>query len=95
MDTEGQAGPSLTPGRLGEILAALGGRIEDTDQVVELLQKAVDLAHDIIPGADSCCVTIDFDGSTYTATSLRVPPGRLALTWNWTPPTTATRDPLA
>lgn len=68
MDTEGQAGPSLTPGRLGEILAALGGRIEDTDQVVELLQKAVDLAHDIIPGADSCGVTIDFDGSTYTAT---------------------------
>ncbi|MBY6367279.1 GAF and ANTAR domain-containing protein [Rhodococcoides corynebacterioides] len=68
MDTEGQARSSLTPARLGEILGALGSRIEDTDQVVELLQRAVDLAHDIIPGADSCGVTIDFDGATYTAT---------------------------
>ncbi len=67
MDTEGRAEGGLTPERLGEIVGSLGRRIEDTDELGELLQRSVDLAHDVIRGADSCGVTIDYDGTTYTA----------------------------
>ena len=67
MDSDGRAEGGLTPARLGEIVGSLGRRLEDSDQLGELLQRSVDVAHDVIGGADSCGVTIDYAGATYTA----------------------------
>ncbi|MGB7362840.1 MAG: GAF and ANTAR domain-containing protein [Rhodococcus sp. (in: high G+C Gram-positive bacteria)] len=67
MDTEGRSEGGLTPARLRDVVETLGRRIEDTDQLAELLQRSVDLAHDLIAGAESCGVTIDYNGATYTA----------------------------
>ncbi|MDF2470074.1 MAG: hypothetical protein K0Q61_2446, partial [Rhodococcus erythropolis] len=57
----------LTASAVRELLAALGGSIGDEDELVVLLQRAVEIANDAIEGADSIGVTIDLAGQTYTA----------------------------
>lgn len=57
----------LTARAVRELLAALGGSIGDEDELVVLLQRAVEIANDAIDGADSIGVTIDLAGQTYTA----------------------------
>lgn len=55
------------PGSLAAMLVALGGSIADEDDLVVLLQRVVDVAHEVIDGADRATITIDLGGRTYTA----------------------------
>lgn len=57
----------LTASTVRDLLVALGGTVGDEDELVVLLQRAVEIAHDAIEGADSIGVTIDLGGRTYTA----------------------------
>ncbi|GAA1886156.1 GAF and ANTAR domain-containing protein [Williamsia serinedens] len=52
---------------LAAMLVALGGSIADEDDLVVLLQRVVDVAHDVIDGADCAGITIDLGGRTFTA----------------------------
>jgi GAF domain-containing protein len=45
----------------------VGRSIADEDDLLELLQQVVEIAHRAIDGADSAGVTIDLGGRTYTA----------------------------
>ncbi len=56
-----------TPATLAAMLVALGGSITDEDDLVVLLQRVVDVAHEAIDGADCTSITIALGGQTYTA----------------------------
>jgi GAF domain-containing protein len=57
----------LTPSELGRILVSIGRSVTDEEDLLELLQQFVEIAHEAIDGADSSGVTIDMGGRTYTA----------------------------
>ncbi|QCQ89930.1 GAF and ANTAR domain-containing protein [Rhodococcus sp. SGAir0479] len=57
----------LPPNRLASILVSLGESITDEDDLVNLLDRVTEVAHEVIDGADCTGVTIDFGGRTYTA----------------------------
>jgi transcriptional regulator with GAF, ATPase, and Fis domain len=57
----------LTPAKLGQLLVSVGRTVSDEDDLLTLLQRVVEIAHDAIVGADSTSVTIDLGGRTYTA----------------------------
>ncbi|MEH3155206.1 MAG: GAF and ANTAR domain-containing protein [Gordonia paraffinivorans] len=59
------AAPDATT--LAAMLVALGGSIADEDDLVVLLQRVVDVAHEVIVGADCAGITIDLGGRTFTA----------------------------
>ena len=61
------ADPGLSPSLLRTLLVSLGRSIADEDDLLNLLQRVVEIAHDAIDGADSTGVTIDLGGRTYTA----------------------------
>lgn len=56
----------MSPAKVAAALVALGESIDDEDQLLELLQRAVDTARDIIAGVTDCGVTIDFADQQYT-----------------------------
>ena len=60
---ESDAGPAA----LATMLVALGGSITDEDDLVVLLQRVVDVAHEAIDGAECASITIALGGRTYTA----------------------------
>ncbi|WP_197383612.1 GAF and ANTAR domain-containing protein [Mycolicibacterium mengxianglii] len=57
----------LSPTMLGQMLVTAGRSINDEDDLLTLLQRVAEIAHEVIKGADSTGVTIDFGGRTYTA----------------------------
>ncbi|MCA1004631.1 GAF and ANTAR domain-containing protein [Rhodococcus hoagii] len=57
----------LSPTALASLLLSLGESITDEDDLADLLQRVTEVAHDVIDGADSTGVTVDFGGRTYTA----------------------------
>ena len=57
----------LTPTKLGQLLVSVGRTVSDEDDLLTLLQRVVEIAHDAIDGADSTDLTIDLGGRTYTA----------------------------
>ena len=57
----------LTPTKLGQLLVSVGRTVSDEDDLLTLLQRVVEIAHDAIDGADSTSLTIDLGGRTYTA----------------------------
>ena len=57
----------LTPAKLGQLLVSVGRTVSDEDDLLTLLQRVVEIAHDAIDGADSTGLTIDLGGRTYTA----------------------------
>lgn len=57
----------LTPAKLGQLLVSVGRTVSDEDDLLTLLQRVVEIAHDAIDGADSTSLTIDLGGRTYTA----------------------------
>lgn len=57
----------LSPTALASLLLSLGESITDEDDLADLLQRVAEVAHDVIEGADSAGVTVDFGGRTYTA----------------------------
>jgi GAF domain-containing protein len=57
----------LTPAELGRMLVRIGRSVADEEDLLELLQQFVEIAHEAIDGADSSGVTIDMGGRTYTA----------------------------
>jgi GAF domain-containing protein len=57
----------LTPAELGRMLVRVGRSVADEEDLLELLQQFVEIAHEAIDGADSSGVTIDMGGRTYTA----------------------------
>ena len=57
----------LTPAKLGQLLVSVGRTVSDEDDLITLLQRVVEIAHDAIDGADSTSLTIDLGGRTYTA----------------------------
>jgi GAF domain-containing protein len=57
----------LTPAELGRMLVRIGRSVSDEEDLLELLQQFVEIAHEAIDGADSSGVTIDMGGRTYTA----------------------------
>ena len=57
----------LTPAKLGQMLVSVGRTVSDEDDLLTLLQRVVEIAHDAIDGADSTSLTIDLGGRTYTA----------------------------
>ena len=63
----GAARDELTPTMLGQMLVTAGRTIADEDDLLTLLQRVAEIAHEVIDGADSTGVTIDFGGRTYTA----------------------------
>jgi transcriptional regulator with GAF, ATPase, and Fis domain len=63
----GAARAELTPTMLGQMLVTAGRTIADEDDLLTLLQRVAEIAHEVIDGADSTGVTIDFGGRTYTA----------------------------
>jgi transcriptional regulator with GAF, ATPase, and Fis domain len=63
----GAAQGKLTPTMLGQMLVTAGRSIVDEDDLLTLLQRVAEIAHEVIDGADSTGVTIDFGGRTYTA----------------------------
>lgn len=56
-----------TPSSIGKMLVSAGRTIVDEDDLLALLQRVVEIAHDAVVGADSVGVTIDLEGRTYTA----------------------------
>lgn len=63
----GAAQDKLTPTMLGQMLVTAGRSIADEDDLLTLLQRVAEIAHEVIDGADHTGVTIDFGGRTYTA----------------------------
>ncbi|GGG03669.1 transcriptional regulator [Rhodococcoides trifolii] len=68
----GHAEAALAPrvmaaAEFGRIVLSLGPRIENDDDLLELLQRAADSVRTVIPSAQYCSVTVDFDKRTYTA----------------------------
>jgi GAF domain-containing protein len=61
------AAKQLTASELGNLLLTVGRTVVDEDDVLDLLQRFVEIAHQAINGADSAGVTIDLSGRTYTA----------------------------
>jgi transcriptional regulator with GAF, ATPase, and Fis domain len=57
----------LTPAKLGQMLVSVGRTVSDEDDLLTLLQRVVEIAHNAIDGADSTSLTIDLGGRTYTA----------------------------
>jgi transcriptional regulator with GAF, ATPase, and Fis domain len=57
----------MTPAELGRMLVRIGRSVADEEDLLELLQQFVEIAHEAIDGADSSGVTIDMGGRTYTA----------------------------
>ena len=57
----------MTPAELGRMLVRIGRSVNDEEDLLELLQQFVEIAHEAIDGADSSGVTIDMGGRTYTA----------------------------
>jgi transcriptional regulator with GAF, ATPase, and Fis domain len=57
----------LTPVKLGQLLVSVGRTVSDEDDLLTLLQRVVEIAHEAIDGADSTSLTIDLGGRTYTA----------------------------
>jgi GAF domain-containing protein len=57
----------LAPAELGRMLVRIGRSVVDEEDLLELLQQFVEIAHGAIDGADSSGVTIDMGGRTYTA----------------------------
>ncbi|MGU3433967.1 GAF domain-containing protein [Actinomycetes bacterium M1A6_2h] len=57
----------LAAAEFGRIVLSLGPKIENEDELLELLQRAADSVHTVISGAEYCSVTVDFDKRTYTA----------------------------
>jgi GAF domain-containing protein len=57
----------LAPAELGRMLVRIGRSVVDEEDLLELLQQFVEIAHEAIDGADSSGVTIDMGGRTYTA----------------------------
>ena len=49
------------------MLVSVGRTVSDEDDLLTLLQRVVEIAHDAIDGADSTSLTIDLGGRTYTA----------------------------
>lgn len=64
--TAGRTG-QMTPAELGRMLVRVGRSVSDEEDLLELLQQFVEIAHEAIEGADSSGVTIDMGGRTYTA----------------------------
>ena len=58
---------TLSVERLAALVTAMGGSISDEDHLVVVLQRAVEIAHEAIDGADSCGITIVSGGRTFTA----------------------------
>ena len=63
----GAAMGQLTPAELGRMLVRVGRSVADEEDLLELLQQFVEIAHEAIDGADSSGVTIAMGGRTYTA----------------------------
>ena len=63
----GAAQDKPTPTMLGQMLVTAGRSIADEDDLLTLLQRVAEIAHDVIDGTDGTGVTIDFGGRTYTA----------------------------
>lgn len=61
------AATTLTASELGRMLLNVGRTVTDEDDLLQLLQQFVEIAHQAIEGADSSGVTIDMGGRTYTA----------------------------
>lgn len=61
------AATTLTPTELGRMLVNVGRTVADEEDLLQLLQHFVEIAHQAIDGADSSGVTIDMGGRTYTA----------------------------
>jgi GAF domain-containing protein len=57
----------MTPTELGRMLVRIGRSVTDEEDLLELLQQFVEIAHVAIDGADSSGVTINMGGRTYTA----------------------------
>lgn len=58
---------ALSPTELGRMLVNVGRTVADEEDLLQLLQQFVEIAHQAIDGADSSGVTIDMGGRTYTA----------------------------
>lgn len=52
---------------IARMLVSAGRTVEDEDDLLTLLQRVVEIAHEAIDGADSVGVTIALAGRTYTA----------------------------
>lgn len=52
---------------MAKLLVSAGRSVDDEDDLLALLQRVVEIAHQAIAGADSVGVTIDLGGQTYTA----------------------------
>jgi GAF domain-containing protein len=61
------AATTLTPTEIGRMLVAVGRTVSDEEDLLQLLQQFVEIAHQAIDGADSSGVTIDMGGRIYTA----------------------------
>ena len=61
------AADQLTPTKLGRMLVSAGRNVTDEDDLLTLLQRVAEIAHEAIDGADSTGVTIDLGGRMYTA----------------------------
>jgi hypothetical protein len=55
----------LIPIMLGQMLVTAGRSIADEDDLLTVLQRVAETAHEVIDGADSTGVTIDFGGRIY------------------------------
>ncbi len=64
---EAAADGKLSPSMLGTMLVSAGRSVTDEDDLLTLLQRVAEIAHEAIDGADSTGVTIDLGGRTYTA----------------------------
>ena len=64
---EAAAEGKLSPSMLGTMLVSAGRSVTDEDDLLTLLQRVAEIAHEAIDGADSTGVTIDLGGRTYTA----------------------------
>jgi transcriptional regulator with GAF, ATPase, and Fis domain len=64
---EAAADGKLSPSMLGTMLVSAGRSVTDEDDLLTLLQRVAEIAHEAIDGADSTGVTIDLGGRTYAA----------------------------
>jgi transcriptional regulator with GAF, ATPase, and Fis domain len=64
---EAAAAGKLSPSMLGTMLVSAGRSVTDEDDLLTLLQRVAEIAHEAIDGANSTGVTIDLGGRTYTA----------------------------
>jgi GAF domain-containing protein len=56
-----------TASSIAKLLVSAGRTVTDEDDLLALLQRVVEIAHQAIGGADSVGVSIDLGGRTYTA----------------------------